>query len=161
MFAAKGHDAPLQEVVRESGLGRGTLYRHFPDRQALIIAVFEVEIGHILADVEQRAGDPALFMDFLESQSRAASVHIPVLCAMDEDRLGPFFERMGPLFDRILASVVATARGARQVREDFDAEDLRLVIEMLSMARASKTRAETVSYERAVELILQGISPTE
>ncbi len=40
-FAAHGTDASLEDVAKRAGVGIGTLYRHFPNRQALMSAVFE------------------------------------------------------------------------------------------------------------------------
>lgn len=48
-FAAHGTDASLEDVARRAGVGIGTLYRHFPNRQALMSAVFEDAVGELLA----------------------------------------------------------------------------------------------------------------
>ena len=40
MFAEGGVDAPLSAVAKLAGVGQGSLYRHFPDRGALALAVF-------------------------------------------------------------------------------------------------------------------------
>ncbi len=44
LFAEKGTSAPLEEVAEKAGLGIGTLYRHFPTRQALLEAVYVDEV---------------------------------------------------------------------------------------------------------------------
>ena len=44
LFAEKGTSAPLEEVAERAGLGIGTLYRHFPTRQALLEAVYVDEV---------------------------------------------------------------------------------------------------------------------
>lgn len=48
-FAAHGTDASLEDVARRAGVGIGTLYRHFPNRQSLMSAVFEDAVGELLA----------------------------------------------------------------------------------------------------------------
>ncbi|TCM17890.1 TetR family transcriptional regulator [Novosphingobium sp. PhB165] len=160
VFAAKGPTAPLQDVLAVAGLGRGTLYRHFADREALIMAVIEFEVFRTLAEVETRKGDPALFEDFLESQSRAFAVHMPVFMNFDEGRLAAFVESVGPTFDRIIAMVLETAKALDQVHSDLGVEDLKLAIEMLSMARGSKSVVpEDVSYARGAALLFGGIRP--
>ena len=40
VFAARGADASMDEIARTAGVGIGTLYRHFPTREALVEAVF-------------------------------------------------------------------------------------------------------------------------
>jgi AcrR family transcriptional regulator len=54
-FAEKGAAASLEEIAREAGVGIGTLYRHFPTREALIEALYGSE-------VEQLVGAAALLM---------------------------------------------------------------------------------------------------
>lgn len=55
-FAAHGENASLDDIARRAGVGSGTLYRHFPTRQALLEAVYRdrieeiAERGHVLAD---------------------------------------------------------------------------------------------------------------
>ncbi|SMH42227.1 transcriptional regulator, TetR family [Rathayibacter oskolensis] len=44
VFARSGVDAPAREIAAEAGVGVGTLYRHFPNRAALVAAVFTSEI---------------------------------------------------------------------------------------------------------------------
>ena len=47
VFASDGPRASLQGVAREAGVGIGTLYRHFPSREALYTAVYEHEVDHL------------------------------------------------------------------------------------------------------------------
>ncbi|MEV6175150.1 TetR/AcrR family transcriptional regulator [Streptomyces sp. NPDC051954] len=48
-FAAHGTDASLEDVARRAGVGIGTLYRHFPNRHALLSAVFEDGVSDLLS----------------------------------------------------------------------------------------------------------------
>jgi AcrR family transcriptional regulator len=54
LFLEQGIDVPLDEVARRAGVGIGTLYRRFPDREALLRAVGEENLHH-LADLAQTA----------------------------------------------------------------------------------------------------------
>src|ERR1700684_237612 len=53
VFSAGGPDASLEAVARRAGVGIGTLYRHFPTREALFEAVYRREVDH-LADLAQQ-----------------------------------------------------------------------------------------------------------
>jgi AcrR family transcriptional regulator len=53
VFAAKGAGASLEEIARQAGLGIGTLYRHFPTRDALIEAVFRADVEQLVAAAER------------------------------------------------------------------------------------------------------------
>jgi AcrR family transcriptional regulator len=46
-FAAKGADAPMEDIARRAGVGIGTLYRHFPSRLDLQAAVFRTQVRDI------------------------------------------------------------------------------------------------------------------
>ncbi|MET8824330.1 helix-turn-helix domain-containing protein [Streptomyces sp. NPDC004610] len=47
IFTEHGLDAPLSVIARRAGVGQGVLYRHFPDRESLAIAVLEENVRHI------------------------------------------------------------------------------------------------------------------
>ena len=59
-FAEKGAAAPLEEIARTAGVGIGTLYRHFPTREALFEAVYRREVDQLFALAEKlsRSADP-------------------------------------------------------------------------------------------------------
>ena len=53
VFSAGGAEASLEAVARRAGVGIGTLYRHFPTREALFEAVYRREVQH-LADLAEQ-----------------------------------------------------------------------------------------------------------
>jgi len=59
VFAAGGPQASLEAVARQAGLGPGTLYRHFPTREALFEAVYRREVEQLVELAGQLAGCPA------------------------------------------------------------------------------------------------------
>lgn len=65
VFAAQGVSAPIDEVAREAGLGVGTVYRHFPTKEALFEAIVTARIEQLVCEVSalSQAPDPgeALF----------------------------------------------------------------------------------------------------
>src|SRR5258708_33766845 len=48
-FTRRGANASLDDIVKEAGVGAGTLYRHFPTRDALIEAVYRTEVEKLAA----------------------------------------------------------------------------------------------------------------
>src|SRR6266849_9983849 len=59
VFNAGGPDASLEAVARRAGVGIGTLYRHFPTREALFEAVYRREVEHLADLAEQLKGEVA------------------------------------------------------------------------------------------------------
>ncbi len=47
VFAHFGTDAPLEEVAHKAGVGQGTLYRHFPTREHLLVAILQDRVDHL------------------------------------------------------------------------------------------------------------------
>jgi AcrR family transcriptional regulator len=84
VFGEKAASASLEEIAREAGVGIGTLYRHFPTRDALIEAVYRSEVAHLAsAATELSAKHPPLaalrewllvFVDYLDAKYGMASV---------------------------------------------------------------------------------------
>jgi AcrR family transcriptional regulator len=51
--AADGRPVSLESIARDAGVGIGTLYRHFPNRQALVEAIYRTELAEVAAAAEQ------------------------------------------------------------------------------------------------------------
>ena len=67
-FAESGYGVPLDEIAARAGVGPGTVYRHFPTKEALFEAVVTARVQDLVADARARAdaSDPgAAFFDFL------------------------------------------------------------------------------------------------
>jgi AcrR family transcriptional regulator len=52
-FTAQGAAVSLESIAREAGVGIGTLYRHFPNREALVEAIYRAELAEVAAAAEQ------------------------------------------------------------------------------------------------------------
>src|SRR5213595_3653464 len=58
-FAEGGEATALEDIARRAGVGIGTLYRHFPNRQALVEALYVYEVEEVVRSAaEQPADDP-------------------------------------------------------------------------------------------------------
>ncbi|HEY2564835.1 MAG TPA: helix-turn-helix domain-containing protein [Acidimicrobiales bacterium] len=58
VFARSGTDAPLEDIGREAGVGRGTLYRHFPTREHLFAAIMKERVDFLEATAQRLLGAP-------------------------------------------------------------------------------------------------------
>lgn len=129
VFARKGIDAPVREIAAEAGVGVGTLYRHFPQRYDLVVAIFRSEIDATAAQAEPLAAEyppyRALelwitrFTQFVAvKQGLAAALHSgdPAFEALP----AYFNEHLGPAIGSLLDAAVA----AREVRAGVDPLEL-------------------------------------
>src|SRR3954471_19846352 len=58
VFARRGLDAGLDEIARHAGVGTGTVYRRFPDKNKLVEALFEERLDQVLACAQRAAEHP-------------------------------------------------------------------------------------------------------
>ena len=80
-FARRGGDARLDDIAKQAGVGPGTLYRHFPTREALIEAVYRAEVEKLAAAQQKLALElppiealrawMLLFVDYIATKSCA------------------------------------------------------------------------------------------
>lgn len=133
-FREFGYQVPLEDIAVRAGVGRGTLYRNFPDRLALAIAVFDREIV-LLAEEDGAASDGAP-MDRLEDLAlrgaRAAALAYRLLG--DIAREPDADERFAPVQARATAmwrAPVERAKAAGVLRADIGVEHIMLLSRMI------------------------------
>ncbi|MFE3826794.1 TetR/AcrR family transcriptional regulator [Streptomyces sp. NPDC059092] len=84
VFGARGPDVPMEEIARQAGVGIGTLYRRFPDRASLVLAVAHDSFAKVLAEAraavtEERSAWDALVRVVRTSRELQLSVHLTIL----------------------------------------------------------------------------------
>ena len=55
-FMSRGGDVPLDEIARSAGVGIGTLYRHFPTREDLVLAIYGQQVDDLVRRAEELPG---------------------------------------------------------------------------------------------------------
>ncbi|MFE5853300.1 TetR/AcrR family transcriptional regulator [Streptomyces sp. NPDC056500] len=135
MFAELGPHVPLDEVARTAGVGNATVYRHFPDRAALVHAVVVSVLDRIHEQVRQAAeeGDPfAAVRRFVHA---AADERIGALCLMITgafDREHPDLLAGRDRLDGAVRELIERAQAAGRMRKDVALGDLMVVLGQLT-----------------------------
>jgi AcrR family transcriptional regulator len=159
VFAESGVDAPVREIAQRAGVGLGTVYRHFPERSDLIVAVFRSQVD-ACADAAIRfaskyePGEALVrwiqrYVDFIATKRGLASAlhsRDPAYSALP----GYFNERLLPAFKRLFD----TAIRAKVVRSDVTAEDLLLAV--ATLCRGPNGERPTYT-RRMVGLLVDGL----
>ena len=136
VFSAQGRAAKLDAVAREAGVGIGTLYRHFPTREALFEAVYRHEVEHLAELAEELAREPdpvEALRQWLHANVQLVATKKGMIEAMQLVAYGS--ELKAYSFSRLTGALVpllerGVAAGA--LRADITAEDiLRTVIGIL------------------------------
>jgi AcrR family transcriptional regulator len=126
LFTSKGPDAPLESVAQKAGVGVGTLYRHFPTRADLVVAVYRHQVEACAeADLTGLGAYAALarwidlFVDFLVTKHGLAAALRPD--SADFAALHTYFlDRLLPVCARLLEAAAA----AGEIRADVQAYEL-------------------------------------
>lgn len=136
VFAISGVDAPARQIADKAGVGVGTLYRHFPQRSDLIVAVFRNEVdacadaGPVLA-AEYEPGDALdrwlqRYIDFIAAK-RGLSAALRSGNPAFESLPIYFQEKLQPA----LRGLLEAAAKAGKVRADIDPAELLLAVARL------------------------------
>jgi AcrR family transcriptional regulator len=164
LFMAEGIDVPLDDVARVAGVGKGTLYRNFPDRGTLLAMVsrdtFE-QLAEIADGIRQAEDDPwvALCRYLREWSALRLGVLYDALC----DHLPAMLDADPELRDArlkwlsTLDEMVAAAQASGHLRPDVRAGDIALVMNLLQQRRPGHALLEQNSA-RFLELMLDGLS---
>jgi AcrR family transcriptional regulator len=161
VFAAESVNVPLQRVAERAGVGRGTLYRHFPDRYALAAALYRERLERYEALVEREGGDPEIVLTLMAAIG-ADQGRIPGLFRLIWAE-GPGRSYLDPLWERSIALLQEPLRISQQagvVRAELTVDDLLMVVGMIfGVVNSPAGLAGPVSVERALELVLIGLRP--
>jgi AcrR family transcriptional regulator len=130
VFSAGGSDASLETVAREAGVGIGTLYRHFPTREALYEAVYRREVEQLGEMAEQLKDDAApvdALRRWLRSNVEFVATKKGMAAALALAAGPPPSELTAFSYDRLtkaIALLLDRAVAAGEIRNDVSAEDL-------------------------------------
>jgi AcrR family transcriptional regulator len=128
-FSRFGAEASLDEIARQAGIGPGTLYRHFPTRDALIEAVYRSEVEKLAAAGERFALSlpplEALRAWMLLFVDHIAAKHI-IAPALNSIAGGPkrLYESSRGLIQGTLEALVRRGIRSGELRRDLDPSDL-------------------------------------
>ncbi|MFG2007062.1 TetR/AcrR family transcriptional regulator [Spirillospora sp. NPDC048911] len=155
-FAEEGPDASLNEIARRAGVGPGTLYRHFPNRQSLLTAVLHdrvmtlCEHGKTLA---ASASPDDAFSDWLRAFLRHARTdHGLTGYMMIEKPPDLGFDCHQAIRDAA-AELLGRAQRAGSVRADLTPDDLLQLITGIALA----TAADAERADRLLAVVLDGL----
>lgn len=158
LFARRGLDVGFDEIARLAGVGVGTVYRRFPDRDSLVEALFSEKADEIVADASAAlaVSDPwEAIVDFCERTivKRNRDRGLAEVLANGEhghERLEALRERMGAILDELLG------RGHRAgvVRAEIETVDLALMTYVLSRFTVD---GEPEIWRRYLALLLNAI----
>lgn len=159
LFAERGDEVQLPEIARAAGVGVGTVYRHFPDRNALVEAAAE----HRFSEIERYARTRCLgarsgLRRYLEYVGDALSRDRNLSAAIEAARGSTGSEPRGrsrTRLETVVAQVIAQDQAAGVLRDDCTVGDVYLLVGCLS----SVIRTGSGDWRRFLDLALHGLEP--
>jgi AcrR family transcriptional regulator len=161
-FTRSGANISLDDVAKQAGVGAGTLYRHFPTRDALLEAVYRTEVAK-LADAERKYAETMppvealrawmlLFVDYIAAKQIIA----PALNTLVG---GPskLFESSGAHIKVAIHALVSRAIESGEIRPDLDPLDLLRALVGVSNVASGPDWAQ--SARRLVQILILGSRP--
>ena len=152
VFVRSGIEAPVREIAREAGVGTGTIYRHFPTRADLVVAVFQHQVDSLAA-----AGDDVALRDWVLQFADFLVTKHGLADAMAADRAGferlhtEFVVRLEPVCARLLDAEVAAGR----MRGDVRPLELMRAVGNLCIGAEGDTDYDP---RRMIEVLLAGLA---
>ncbi|WP_180289363.1 MULTISPECIES: TetR/AcrR family transcriptional regulator [Streptomyces] len=162
-FAEHGTDASLEDVARRAGVGIGTLYRHFPNRHALVSAVFEDAVSDLLARSRELLDAPqpcTALVDWLREIITHASEYRGLsraLMSASRDE-GSALARCSTPMREAGNALLLRAQQAGAVRPDVSITDLLQLTNAIALA-SEETPDEPQLADRLLTLTLRGLKP--
>jgi AcrR family transcriptional regulator len=162
VFAEQGIDAPVTDIAERAGVGVGTIFRRFPTKDDLLVAVVEQRTVQLIeiADAALESSDPgAALRRFMET---ATAMHISDVCWCEAG--SDIFGREGirELTDVLvgkMGELLTEAQTAGQVRSDLRALDLPVLL--MAVAKSGLMLETTVpgAWKRYLAIVLDGLRP--
>src|ERR1700722_4901881 len=163
-FTRSGADASLDDIAKQAGVGAGTLYRHFPSREALIEAVYRTEVEKLAAaqrnfaetmpPIEALRAWMLLFVDYIAAKKIIA----PALNTLIGDPK-KVFEASYTLVWEAIRALVKRAVKSGDIRKDLDPIDL--LRALIGVANVSSSPDWQQSARRLVDILITGARPVK
>jgi AcrR family transcriptional regulator len=161
LFAERGVEASLEEIARRAGVGIGTLYRHFPTREALIEALFDRRIGELAEIARLAAANPDGWDAFVEFLERTLELQAGDRVLKDvlmrsphgAGRLASARQELRKLYEQVLAR----ARDQGQLRADFTLADLALLFWSFKPVIDATADVAPSAWRRHLHWLLDGL----
>ena len=159
-FSQEGPDVTLESIARDAGVGIGTLYRHFPTREALVEAAYRNELGRLCdgaADLLRAAPpDEATrtwmdrFIDYMTTKRGMADALRAVIASGGD----PFAQTRGRLLGAITA-LLGAGGAAGTIRGDVEPGDVLASLSGVSLAAGEPAQRDQA--RRMLDLLMDGL----
>ncbi|HSZ03928.1 MAG TPA: TetR/AcrR family transcriptional regulator [Solirubrobacteraceae bacterium] len=160
LFAREGPQVQMDEIAAHAGVGIGTVYRHFPTKEALLTAMVRDRFQEF-AEIARRAEDIPDPLEALESAMRSSGEAVEgdsgfQLAMMGSDELEwEGIEEEKAALAEVVTRIISRAIAAGVVRDDYTFEDFGMM--MCGITSTMYFKPGGADWRRHLELILEGV----
>jgi AcrR family transcriptional regulator len=161
-FTRSGANTSLDDIARQAGVGAGTLYRHFPNREALLEAVYRTEVEKLaaaeqkfvqtLTPVEALRAWMLLFVDYIATKQIIAP-------ALNVGGPAKVFDATRSQIQGAIDALVKRAIKSGDIRKDLDSFDL--LRALIGVSYVASTPDWQQSARRLVDILITGSRPAK
>ncbi|MEU5031846.1 TetR/AcrR family transcriptional regulator [Streptomyces milbemycinicus] len=160
VFGERGLDAPLEEIARRAKVSIGTLYNHFPTREAFFDAIFPGRLAALDRLAATAAADPDPwngFVGFVEGMFALQAEDRGLNDAMTKRfPLAPDLNDVCRRGDGV-EQIIARAKDSGQLRPDFEPQDLATLIWAMSKVIGESMDVAPQAWRRCLAFFLDGL----
>jgi AcrR family transcriptional regulator len=162
VFAQQGLDAGLDDIAHHAGVGVGTAYRHFADKQQLTVALMEQAVEQFIADVTAVLQDNDPWQGLVRYLELSTNLQAKdrglrhVLTGAYNPQL--FQDQLNQILT-LVEGIVQRARSAEVIRSDAQSTDLMLLAHMLCTVADMTVEAQPDLWRRYLTMFLEGLKP--
>jgi AcrR family transcriptional regulator len=161
VFTERGLDVSLDEVARHAGVGVGTVYRRFADKEELVAALFTGRVDEVAAMARRALEMPDPWAGLVSFLAQLATVmsgdmglrQMLMFAAYGNDRVWYARQAMAPL----VGALVERAKASGQARADLTATDVPFIALMLSAAAEYARQSRPEIWRRYLTLLIDGM----
>ena len=159
-FEESGYAVALEDVAKRAGVGRGTLYRNFEDRMALILAIFEREIERLTATVDPTVPFKQMLAELVRQALPASHLFARLSTEMPLSGANlTAFRALGLRLEELIEPATVAVKSRGELRASISGRDIIRSMQMVvGILHPGLPPAEIDDeIERAVELLLHGL----
>ena len=163
VFAERGLGATLNDIAHEAGVGVGTVYRRFADKDALVEALFETKFATLVwlaraAEVAPSAGEGLRAFLWGAAEARAGDRGLAQVLA-GGGAPGAEASRNREMLHHLLEDLIGRAQAEGSVRGDLAASDVPMFMLMIGAVADGTHGVAPDAWRRYTQLVLDGLAP--
>lgn len=151
-------DAPLNAIAKQAGVGQGTLYRHFPTREALLLAVYRYDVRELIDAAPLLLADHPPLDALRRWLDRLASYGRIKHGVSDAIRAATRVELAGEYYDEVIAAITLlldAGKDAGVLRRDISADEL---LQLTSFLWRAEAEPDWPQHSRhLLDLVMDGL----